>query len=332
VTAVDATAPTFIRVAPHGPPPVLASNLNVASSPAVANMVIVPIGTGGAIDFYNASGTVDLVADLAGYYAPTATTDYSTVGPCRLFDTRTGGGVCLHAQAVPAAPLGAGKTLSVLVAGVAGIPSTATAVVLNLTGVTASADTFISAYPDGGAPPGVSNLNLHNNNALANLAIVPIGADGKVAFYNAKGTVNVVADIAGYFSPTSPAGYTPITPCRIFDTRMGTGSCTSAPTSTPGPLGQNLSMSVKVTGVADIPSTATAVVLNLTAVGATAPTFITVWPHGGTPPLVSNLNVPGKAAIPNLVVVPIGSGGMIDFYNKVGSVNLIADIAGYYSP
>ncbi len=332
VTAVDATAPTFIRVAPHGAPPVLASNLNVASSPAVANMVIVPIGTGGAIDFYNASGTVDLVADLAGYYAPTATTDYSTVGPCRLFDTRTGGGVCTGAHAVQLAPLGAGKSMAVQVAGVASIPSTATAVVLNLTGVTASADTFISAYPDGGATPGVSNLNLHNNNALANLAIVPIGADGKVAFYNAKGTVNVVADIAGYFSPTSPAGYTPITPCRIFDTRLGTGSCTSAPTSTPGPLGQNLSMSVKVTGVANIPSTATAVVLNLTAVGATAPTFITVWPHGGTPPLVSNLNVPGKAAIPNLVVVPIGSGGMIDFYNKVGSVNLIADIAGYYSP
>ena len=53
---------------------------------------------------------------------------------------------------------------------------------------------------------------------------------------------------------------------------------------------------------------------------------------GGTLPLVSNLNVPSAAAIPNLVVVPIGAGGMIDFYNKVGNVNLIADIAGYYSP
>ena len=48
--------------------------------------------------------------------------------------------------------------------------------------------------------------------------------------------------------------------------------------------------------------------------------------------LASNLNVAGTSATPNLVVVPIGADGSIDFYNDQGSVNLVADIAGYFSP
>ena len=58
---------------------------------------------------------------------------------------------------------------------------------------------------------------------------------------------------------------------------------------------------MKVTGVAGIPSDATAVVLNVTAVNATQGTFVTVWPHGGTAPTVSNLNVVGPQPKPNLV-------------------------------
>jgi len=73
-------------------------------------------------------------------------------------------------------------------------------------------------------------------------------------------------------------------------------------------------------------------VLNVTAVGATAQTFITVFPDGSAIPGVSNLNVNSSAATPNLVIVPVGAGGKIDFFNQKGNVNVVADIAGYFAP
>jgi hypothetical protein len=39
--------------------------------------------------------------------------------------------------------------------------------------------------------------------------------------------------------------------------------------------------------------------------------------------------VTGQTA-PNLVMVPVVN-GKVSFYNRAGSVNLIADVAGYYT-
>jgi len=75
----------------------------------------------------------------------------------------------------------------------------------------------------------------------------------------------------------------------------------------------------------------TAVVLNVTATGPTASSFVTVYPDGGTRPVTSDLNFTAGETIPNLVVVPVGADGKVDFYNDAGSVNLIADLSGYYT-
>jgi hypothetical protein len=50
----------------------------------------------------------------------------------------------------------------------------------------------------------------------------------------------------------------------------------------------------------------------------------------GGRPLASNLDFAPGETIPNLVVVPVGADGKIDLYNSLGTVNLIADLAGYY--
>jgi len=75
----------------------------------------------------------------------------------------------------------------------------------------------------------------------------------------------------------------------------------------------------------------TAVVLNVTATGPTASSFVTVYPDGGTRPVTSDLNFTAGETIANLVVVPVGADGKVDFYNSTGSVNLIADLSGYYT-
>jgi hypothetical protein len=73
------------------------------------------------------------------------------------------------------------------------------------------------------------------------------------------------------------------------------------------------------------------VVLNVTVVGPTANSAVTVYPDGETRPGTSNLNFTRGETIPNLVVAPVGTDGKVDFYNYAGSVNLVADLSGYYT-
>jgi hypothetical protein len=71
------------------------------------------------------------------------------------------------------------------------------------------------------------------------------------------------------------------------------------------------------------------VALNVTAVGATTPTYLTVWPDGSPRPTASTLNPSSAAAVANFDVVAIGADGYVDFYNAAGALNVLADIAGY---
>jgi hypothetical protein len=74
-----------------------------------------------------------------------------------------------------------------------------------------------------------------------------------------------------------------------------------------------------------------AVVLNVTAVTPSAPSFITVWPTGNPQPVASSLNFVAGQTIPNLVTATIGSDGTVSMYNHGGSVDLVADVVGYYN-
>ncbi len=258
---------------------------------------------------------------------------YATVTPCRVFDTRQATPTaCSGAVAVAKAPLGAGATLSVKVAGVGGVPADATAVVMNLTAVGATRATYVTAWGHGGSRPGVSNLNVNNGQAVPNLAIVPVGTGGLIDLYNAQGAVNLIGDVAGYFSASATSANTTVTPCRVFDTRqVAATSCANAVAVGQAKVGQGGVVNVKVAGVGGVPANATAVVLNLTAVGASRATYVTAWPHGVAQPVVSNLNVNNGQAVPNLAIVPIGTDGTIDLFNAQGSIDLIGDVAGYFA-
>jgi hypothetical protein len=145
--------------------------------------------------------------------------------------------------------------------------------------------------------------------------------------------------VAGEYAPSDALGdwgtaaaevslltyyYNPVGPVRILDTRNGTGGYTT-------PVGPGATISLQVTGKDGVPSSGvTAVVLNVTAVNPTASSYVTVYPDGQARPLASNLNFTAGETIPNLVVVPVGRNGKVDFYNAAGSVNLVADLAGYY--
>ncbi|MFI8826930.1 hypothetical protein ACIGXE_24400, partial [Streptomyces sp. NPDC053431] len=168
------------------------------------------------------------------------------------------------------------------------------------------------------------NLNFTAGRTIPNLVVVPVSADGKVSFYNHSGSVDLLADVAGYFTTDGTgSAFRPIAPTRLMNTMAGLGVAQ-------GKVGPGQTVTLQVAGVSGIPASGvTAVVMNVTAVAPTATGFVSVFPDGTARPATSNLNFTAGTTIPNLVVVPVVN-GRVSFYNHAGSVDLLADVAGYY--
>ncbi|MGC2296773.1 MAG: hypothetical protein WA695_08815 [Candidatus Dormiibacterota bacterium] len=333
VTAVVPTQASFLTVWPDGQPQPTASNLNFVAEETVANLVEVQLGTTGAVDFFNPFGSVQVVADLEGYVATSATGSaglFNAMPGVRVLDTRNGtGGI--------SGPVGPSATIRVPVTGgTTGVPATGvSAVVFNLTVTQPTAASDVTAYPDSTTRPTASNINFGAGGTIANRVIVPV-VNGYVDLYNVQGDVQLIADINGYFTNSSvPANsgsdFNAEAPVRIVDTRTNSGIPYSGATLQP-----NGTLVVQVAGSAGVPlmsSTAppTAVVLNLTEASANAPSFLAVWPSDVSRPPISDVNFGPGQVQPNLVVVQLSPLGQLSFYNAQGMTNIVVDVEGWYS-
>lgn len=124
--------------------------------------------------------------------------------------------------------------------------------------------------------------------------------------------------------------YVPITPCRLFDTRVTPDNVGARAT----PLGQGETFTLQVRGAngnCDIPAGAVGVAMNTTAVNGTSNSYLTVYPADAERPLASSLNwVAGQGPSPNQLNVTLAGDGQISMFNNAGSVDVIGDIVGYY--
>jgi hypothetical protein len=84
--------------------------------------------------------------------------------------------------------------------------------------------------------------------------------------------------------------------------------------------------------VPNLPASATAVVLNVTVANPTATGYVTAYPAGVARPTASNLDFVAHQTVANLVTVAVGPGGTVTFYTNGGTLDLLADLAGYYLP
>jgi PKD repeat protein len=252
-------------------------------------------------------------AAVPGVAAAVSTTDgFTGITPTRVLSTVSGTGA-------PKAKLGAGATVTLTVPG---LPAGTTAVALNVTVTGPTTASYLSVYPGGSARPLASNLNFVAGQTIPNLVLVPVGPGNTVTFYNSAGTVNVIGDLVGYFQPGTGAGFTGATPTRVLSTVSGTG----APKAK---LGAGATVTLTVPG---LPAGTTAVALNVTVTGPTTASYLSVYPGGSPRPLASNLNFVAGQTIPNLVLVPVGPGNTVTFYNSAGTVNVIGDLVGYFQP
>jgi hypothetical protein len=279
---------------------------------------------------YSALGVYTVTATLSDTYgnvvtnsgqAETAGSDYFAYGPTRVLDTRSGNGA-------PKAKVAAHGTVHLAIVG-GSIPKTATAAVLNVTVTNPTQTGYITAYPDGGTRPTTSNVNFVAKQTVPNQVIAPIGSDGKIALYNGSpGTVDLIADISGYFGDSPGSGYTAITPYRLVDSRNGTGKPR-------GQLGGQSSFAAQVAGNDHgvLPGSGiTAVALNVTSVGARSAGYFTVYPDGTSLPTTSNVSFSWDQTIANSVIVPVGKDGKIRIYNGGWNPSdVVVDVVGYYS-
>jgi len=84
----------------------------------------------------------------------------------------------------------------------------------------------------------------------ANLVVAKVGTDGQISLYNGRGTVHLVADVVGWFSDA--AGFTPLVPARLLDTRAGQATIDGRFTGT-GALGPDSEFDLEVVGRAGVP-------------------------------------------------------------------------------
>ena len=151
------------------------------------------------------------------------------------------------------------------------------------------------------------------------LAVAAVTAVGLVQSANASGGATV------------SSSFVPIVPCRLVDTRAGSLQGTRG---TPLGFAETVTFAVWGTnGSCTIPNTATGIASNVTAVGASAATFLTVFPADASQPTTSNLNpAPGQPPTPNQVTVGLSAAGAVKVFNNAGTLDLIVDIVGYYEP
>jgi PKD repeat protein len=319
LTETNATGAGYVSAYADGTTRPISSNLNYSAGETLSNQVIAPVGTDGEIDLANmATGSADLIADVAGYYGPGGGYGLETYGgaPVRLLDTRKGVGTNGAVTPVPA--FGTLKLSSQYLAA-------GTVEVLNVTETNAKAAGYLTAYPDGTTRPGTANLNFAAGQTIANQVDVVTGSDGSIDFYNGTGgTVDVIADQLGSFTTAGGAGYTAITPVRLLDTRKGIG----APVGAVKPFGTLLD---PMAGVDGLPSTIATVAANVTVVAPTEAGYVTAYPDFvSTPPVESTQNFTPGLTVANETTMGAYKG--MKLYNgSGGSTQFVVDVFGYYN-
>ena len=121
--------------------------------------------------------------------------------------------------------------------------------------------------------------------------------------------------------PTDPAGFVPLPPKRVLDTRdplLGGAS---------GMLGAGHVVAIDVSEI--VPSDAVAAVFSVTATGSCVPGFLTVFACGARPP-TSNINYEVGRTTAGLAITPMTDGKACIFASN--PTDVIVDVMGAFTP
>lgn len=266
-------APSYLVAWKPGTAMPATSNANVGSCDVAANVGVLAVDAAGVTDIQVYADT-HVILDVLGYYTdaplPVSAGRFEALTPSRLLDTRAAAG---GGNPYTRTDTGNESVLRFPVSGRNGVPANATTVSLTVTAIGPGSDAggFVTAYAGGASQPPTSTVNHSGSgDTRANLALVPVGADGTVELYLYQ-VANVVVDVGGWItSATDPAdtsGRLRLTsPARIADSRNGLGV---------SPLTPGGQVVLEPVGV---PGDASAIVQNVTMVSH-APGWICATPN-----------------------------------------------------
>jgi len=333
-------------VAPSGPPAPTGTVNFTTNGTAIAGCTNIPLMlTATCVTSSLATGTDAIVATYSGdsNYAgssgmlsqivnpvPSAV-QFVAVTPCRVVDTRNPngpfGGPLLAGNMTRSFPLSESDNPC-------GIPASAVAYSLNVTVVPRGQLGYLSIWPTGQGQPVVSTLNSSDGRVKANAAIVPAGSPGGGVSVYVTDSTDVILDIDGYFAAAGQNTFQfyTLTPCRVIDTRNPDGHLGGPFLHGGRDDGSHRDFPVRESSCIPQGANIAAYSMNFTVVPHTAGQplgYLTVWPEGGTQPLVSTLNNPTATVVANAAIVPAGTGGGISAF-AYDDTDLIVDINGYF--
>lgn len=289
------TAAGYVRVTPAGVDASVATQ-EFAAGQTISNLATVKLAKGGVqVKLSAGSGTVFM--DVSGYYVDGAGATYTPVDAARVFRQQVGT-----------------TPVRVPLAGTGGVPADATAVAVNTQVEATTANGYVRVTP-AGQDPQVASQVFTRGTAVSNLVIVKlIGGAAQVRV--SSGTATVSMDVSGYYTNSdSGSVFVPIDTTRAYAGPVGTTPRT-----------------VRLTGTAGVPGTATAVVANAETERTTAAGYLRVTPAGTDAQVATQVSGAGRA-ISNLVMAKVtGSTANRGVQAKVsaGTATLDLDVAGYF--
>lgn len=290
-------APGFLTAYQCGTTPGAVSNVNHAAGTARGSMGVIPLGGDLRLCvFTRAAGHV--IVDLQGAFVEGGTgIGFDPVEPAqRLLDTRQTGRASIVEVAVP---------------------DGAEAVAVNLTATNAVEPGWLKAFPCGGDPPVVSNVNYYPGESVASLAFVPVSPDGTICV-ETRVPADIIVDITGVFADDAPLRFRPAVPTRMIDTRTGVGGWSPIHGT-----GQTIDARV-------VPPEAVAVTGTIALVGPLRPGFLTAHGCGPLPP-TSTVNALTGGVMANAATVGVSDEGRLCLFARAAT-NTLFDVTGWWEP
>ncbi len=308
VTAVGPAVDGYLTAYPCGADRPLASIVPAVAGRIVPGTAIVPLNADGAFCVY-AMATTEIVIDLSGVYRTGVGDRFEPIVTQRRYDSRGG------------TKVGGGTVVRVPIAGLGGIPGSATGIAATVHSTDAGQDSFITIWPCDPLRPTTSVLNTSAGAAVTNHIQVGLDGSGAVCLF-AQYSMHLVLDVSGWFGPTATATYHALMPTRILDSREGVGLAGAFS------AGQNRALAVVAIG--GVPATGvSAVAAEVTSTDATHPGYITVHPCLPVVPAVSMVRNFANSVAATTVTGVIDAGGRWCLRTSV-AMHVVIDVSGYY--
>jgi hypothetical protein len=295
IGAVDPAGAGYLTAYACDSPPTGTSVLNFRGRTRGAGAIVALSVTGEIC--ISSSAATDLIVDLQAVFVPPSTPGSLTLTPSatptRLLDTRQSG----------RAP-----TIAV------GVPDEARMVAVNVTVTGAEMPGYVSAYPCGGDPPVVSNVNVLPGDTNASAGFVVVGDGGTICILTST-PADVIVDLTGTLSTGPGLRYVPVEPRRMLDTRTALGGW--APVHG---AGQTLDIGVAADDVGAVTGT-------LTLVAPNGPSYLAVAPCGSTAS-TSGVNAAAGDVVANVATVAVTAGRICIAARSAG--HTLFDVTGWW--